>query len=307
MVTKHDQLMKELIARYPEHFLRLAAPDLAARLDLERVVFEPEEHYPGAPSGRERRTDLVARAFGRPAGDAAAYGEAEEVMLHAELELDYRARTAPRLLGYHRGLSLKYERVVHTIVLYLRGGPPGPQTAVYEERSLGETVVAFRYHSFGLSQAPSADYLARPEPLAWAFAALTRPAKGQSRPQLGLACLRRIVHARDLTQAEREPLFKCVLRYAPLGESQIREFDKMLAEAEEEEVRTMATTMFDWWRKQGRTEGQRDLVLQLLKERFGSLSSDVRRKVSAIESTDELTQLASRLYQVKSLEELGLA
>ena len=135
MVTKHDRLMKELIARYPEPFLRLAAPDLAARLDLARVVFEPEEHYPGVPSGRERRTDLVARALGRPADEGAGNEETEEVVLHAELELDYRARTAPRLLGYHRGLSLKYARVVHTIVLYLRGGPPGPQTAVYEERS----------------------------------------------------------------------------------------------------------------------------------------------------------------------------
>ncbi len=89
----------------------------------------------------------------------------------------------------------------------------------------------------------------------------------------------------------------------------------------------MATSMLEWWRRQGReqgheqgieqgieqgreqgrTEGQRDLVLRLLKERFGGLSSEVRRRVSAIESTEELTRLAARVYQVHSLEELGLA
>ena len=76
----------------------------------------------------------------------------------------------------------------------------------------------------------------------------------------------------------------------------------------------MATSMVEWWRKQGleqgreqsRAEGQR-VVIQLLKERFGSLSSEARRRISKIESTEELTRLAARVYQVHSLEELGLA
>jgi hypothetical protein len=299
MTTKHDELMKRLLASFPDQFLRIAAPEIAERIDLDSVVFESEEHYPGSPSGRARRPDLVARASALP---EAADEETTEVVLHAEIELRYRSTTEARLLGYHRGLSLKYGLTVHTIVLYLRGGPPGAHARVYEERSLGQTVATFRYYSLGLSRTPAADYLTRPEPLAWALAALMRPSAGQSRPQLGLACVRRIAQARELTPAERDLLFECVMRYASLQDMEAPEFDMILNEADEE-VRDMTTTMVEWWRKQG----QRDLVLDLLKERFGSLSSEVRRKVSDIKSADELTRLATRALRARSLEELGLA
>ena len=56
MATKHDQLMKELLASFPDQFLRLAAPSLAEAIDLEALELAPEEHYPGSPSGRARRT-----------------------------------------------------------------------------------------------------------------------------------------------------------------------------------------------------------------------------------------------------------
>ena len=73
----------------------------------------------------------------------------------------------------------------------------------------------------------------------------------------------------------------------------------------------MRTSMIEWWQEEGlekgRKEGQRDIVLRLLRERFGSLSSEARRRVSNIESAEELTRLAARVYQVQSLEELGLA
>jgi Domain of unknown function (DUF4351) len=308
MATKHDELMKRLLASFPDQFLRIAAPEIAERVDLGSVVFEPEEHYPGSPTGRARRADLAARASALP---ETAEEEITEVVLHAEIELRYRSRTEGRLLGYHRGLSLKYGLTVHTIVLYLRGGPPGAQIRVYEERSLGQTVVTFRYHSLGLSRAPAAEYLARPEPLAWALAALMRPAAGQGRPQLGLACVRRIAQARELTQDERELLFECVMRYAKLQDPEATAFDMILHDTDNEGVRDMTTTMVEWWEKQGRekgrAEGQRDLVLHLLKERFGRLSSEVHRQVSAIESADELTRLATRALQVQTLDELGLA
>ncbi len=326
MATKHDQLLKKLLASFPAQFLHLAAPRIADRVDLDTIEFSSEEHYPGSPTGRERRPDLVARVSALPEGDGDRDGEAEVVVLHAEIELQFRTKMAPRLLGYHRGLSLEHSMVVHTIVLYLRGGPPGPQPAVYEERSLGEAVVVFRYHSFGLSRAAAAEYLVRQEPLAWALAALMRPAKGQSRPRLGLACVRRIAHARELTDVERDLLFECVMRYASLQDLEAWEFDKMLAETENEEVQTMTTTMMEWWRKQGREQGReqgqaegrkqgraegweqgrRDLVLRLLTERFGGISAETQRKVSAIDSAEELTRLAARMFQVQSLEELGL-
>ncbi len=183
---------------------------------------------------------------------------------------------------------------------------------------MGLTVNTLHYHSLGLSQAPASEYLQRPEPLAWALAALMRPSKGQSRSQLGLVCLRQIVRAPGLSDQERQLLSQCVFTYIRLEPREAREFATIMAELEDEEVRAMKkVSMVEWWQEQGREEGLqegrkearesiRNLLLRLLGQRFGSLSSEVQSRVAAITSAEELSGLAERVYQVESLEELGL-
>ncbi len=61
MPSQHDQLMKELIAAFPDQFVRLAAPERAERVNLDAVTFEPEEHYPALPAdGSAARTSFPA-------------------------------------------------------------------------------------------------------------------------------------------------------------------------------------------------------------------------------------------------------
>ena len=117
MATQHDELMKQLITAFPDQFLRLAAPRLAERIDLDAVVFGPEEHYPGGPTGREQRPDLIARATSRSPPSGEPVDGEEEVMLHVEIELEYRLRVEPKLMRYNRGLSLKFALPVHTLNL----------------------------------------------------------------------------------------------------------------------------------------------------------------------------------------------
>ncbi|HEX4963100.1 MAG TPA: hypothetical protein VF173_19875 [Thermoanaerobaculia bacterium] len=61
------------------------------------------------------------------------------------------------------------------------------------------------------------------------------------------------------------------------------------------------------WEKQWRIEGTRDLLLALLRKRFGRVPARVRQSVTAIQSERELQRLAGRLFEVESLGELGLA
>ena len=307
MPTPHDQLMKELLVVFPDQFVRLAAPRLAERIDLDAVAFEPEEHYPGSPTGRERRPDLVGRAHALPEPRSAENGETEEAMLHAEIERRYRSATVSRLFDYNRGLGLKYALSVHTLVLYLRGGPRGPRREVYEERSIGETVMVFHYHCFGLSQATAAEYLARPEPLAWALAALMRPAKGQSRPLLGLACVRRIAAAPDLSRQEQHLLFKCVWMYGQFDDDEALEFDRIMAELEDEEVHEMKMSMAEWWKKEGleegRKEGEASLLKRLLQRRFEQLPGWIDQRLEQA-SRQELEGWADRVLDAERLEDV---
>ncbi len=92
MAGGHDQLWKDLIQAFPADFVRLAGPDLAARL-AGTIEFQPAEAHTGAPRGKERRLDLIAWAESR---------HGERALLHVEIELNFRTATAARLLAYKR-------------------------------------------------------------------------------------------------------------------------------------------------------------------------------------------------------------
>jgi predicted transposase YdaD len=95
--------------------------------------------------------------------------------------------------------------------------------------------------------------------------------------------------------------------------------------ADLEDTPMLEQTLADWWnkarregrregkqegRKEGRQEGQvegmRRLLLQLLDERFGPLPGKVRRRVEEISSVETLSELARRVLQAGSLQEMGL-
>lgn len=303
----HDQLWKELIRELPADFLTLTVPDLAARIDLGNIRFQPEEHYLDSPEGRQRRLDLVAKVTERSS-------TAKSAVLHAEVELDFRSRLPLRWWRYNRVLFLRHGLPVHTIVVYLRGGPPGVTRSVYRETSLGREVASFRYVSLGLSRASASELLARPEPLAWALAALTRPRPQKKRAQLRLDCLRRIAAASELDPRRRFMLFNCVVTYVESDERAAEEFEALLAEHGNQEVRDMLMT----WAEKIETRGydraraedltaMRDLLQRLLEQRFGGLPQKVIQQISEISSLQKLTRMAEQIHMIKDLEDLELA
>jgi hypothetical protein len=142
-----------------------------------------------------------------------------------------------------------------------------------------------------------------------------RPEGLGSRGELAMACLRRVASAGGLDEARRHLLLNFVRTYVRLDEEAAREYEKLLHEPRNQEVEAMVMTWaeeveakgLEKGLKKGRLQGMRDLVLHLLSQRFGAPSETVRRRVSAITSSQELTRLAERLVQVDSPEELGLA
>jgi hypothetical protein len=48
------------------------------------------------------------------------------------------------------------------------------------------------------------------------------------------------------------------------------------------------------------------VVLRLLSQRFGTIPETLRRKVEAIDSMDSLSDLATRVHEVQSIDDMGL-
>jgi len=187
--------------------------------------------------------------------------------------------------------------------------------------------MTFRYFAFGLSRSQAGDYLARPEPLAWALAALMR--RGESSvAQHRAACLSPIAEE-EIDDARRFLLANCVATYVQLDESGWEEYRALLADEENGKVAIMERTLLtnadraaqqgfkqgieqgreqgiEQGREQGLEQGKREVLLDLLGRRFGPLPDATLRRIQEIRSPEELGRLAERILDARSLDDLGL-
>ncbi|HYU30540.1 MAG TPA: DUF4351 domain-containing protein [Thermoanaerobaculia bacterium] len=314
----HDRLFKSLLRAFLPDLLRLVAPGVAARLRLSRLTFLDKELL--AEGGR-READLIARIPLRKGG---------ALVIHVEIEARARRAMPQRLRAYALRIQTLYDGQLLTILLNLRGGPAGIQRVRREGEIPGPGLSSFQYIVFGLAGCAAADFLKRPEPLAWALAALMRSGS-MSRAEHKLACLRRIAAAR-LNRDRELLLMNFVEAYLVLTPEQAEEYKLLSARNPNREVRDMWMTWSETieakgrkegirlgreeglekglekglqrGQAQGKREGMRELLLHLLAQRFGPLPDVVRSQVEAITSTRRLTSLAGKVLTARSLRDL---
>jgi hypothetical protein len=301
-MPRHDSIFKTLLEEFLADLLRLAVPDLAGRLDLAQLDFRKQEFF--TDTGRRRVVDLLARV---PFLSASG----RSLLVHVEVEARARPGMGRRLWHYRNRILAAHDSHVLSIVLYLQGGAAGVRISSLEDDPLGPGLEDFRYVAFGLAGCAAGEYLERPEPLAWALAALMRRG-ALTRPELKLACLRRIA-AVDLTDARRLLLVNCVEAYLELNFEEEAEYAQLTTVRENREVKKMAMTWSERIEAQGMEKGvQKGLralkrvLMRLLEQRFGPLPEETRERVEAISSLDRLTRLSERALTARSLAALRL-
>lgn len=181
------QPLRELLQCFFGDFLDLVDPGLRRREGLEVVAFLDNDRLVDWPEAERRRLGLVADAH-------ASGGRRLTLLVQIEPRVGHRAALEKRLLRYYLWLLVGRRRPVHMIVLFLHGGRPGVRSEAIVERRGDEEMLRVPYLAFGLEGCRAEEYLARPEPPAWALAAFMRPGR-MSRAELRLACLRRIAAA----------------------------------------------------------------------------------------------------------------
>jgi hypothetical protein len=319
-VPDHDQHFKRLLQTCFGDLLRIVVPKLAPRLQVDRPTFLHQEQFTDVPEGEHRRLDLVAQV-------SSIRGNPECVLVHVEVEAKARKAMGLRLFRYAMQLYLRHGRPILPVVLYLRGGKAGVTEEVETIRVLGKTLMTFRYFAFGLSRSQAASYLSRPEPLAWALAALMRRGRS-SLAEHRVACLSPIAEVK-IDDARRFLLANCVATYVQLDESGWEEYQALLDDERNGKVATMERTLLtnadraaqqgfeqgreqgielgiERGREQGREQGRREVLLDLLGRRFGPLPDATLRRLQALRSPEELGRLAERILDARSLDDLGL-
>ena len=213
----HDQLAKTLIATFFSDFLLLTVPDSARRLRLGEASFLDKELHTAWPTGRRRELDLLARI---PAEDGTTV-----LLVHVEIEARARAGMDQRLWRYYMQIRQHHELLVIPILVNLRGGRPGVGLEVLEEGFEPLSTGVFRFWVLGLSGCRAEDWLSRPEPVAWAFAALMHPGSW-SRAELKVGCLRRVRQWGD-TGFGKEVLVNWIETYVQLSGEDAAEYQRL--------------------------------------------------------------------------------
>ncbi|HYU31212.1 MAG TPA: hypothetical protein VEW48_03550 [Thermoanaerobaculia bacterium] len=206
-MSERQPLLRDLIRSFFPDYLRLVEPDSAAQMWLERIAF-PAPKEPPEPDGDDLGDlGVVAEVTSRR-------GETVTVVARIEPEALAPPEIAKRLGRHLMELEVCYGQPVLTSVLYLNGGRSGIhlESGVIGE-ACGIELVRIYYTIFSLAETRAEPFLDRPEPLAWAFAALMRPTK-RTPEEHRRACLERIAAA-PLDEDRRLLLRQAVETFLP--------------------------------------------------------------------------------------------
>lgn len=181
-------LLRTLLQAFFADYLRLVEPDSAEHLCLDRISFR-SPHADLSAWDESSGLSLVAEVPG-------LRGEKVTVLVRIEPDAPAPDHISERLGRSLLGLEARYGQPILLSVVCLQGARPGInlETAAVG-RVFGTEVLRVFYTLFGLAGARAEYYLQRPEPLAWALAALMRPARLEP-AELRQACLERIAAAR---------------------------------------------------------------------------------------------------------------
>jgi Domain of unknown function (DUF4351) len=298
----HDQRFKTLIKEFFELFLRLFFRPWAERLDCSAIEWLDKEVFPDPPQGQRRVLDLVGKARTRQAVPGPHSGEEESwlALVHIEIESpDKAAPLRPRMYWSYNHLRQTYQLPVLPIGVFLKVGLDGVGIDVYVERFWELEPIRFQYLYVGLPALDAIEYLQGDNWLGVALSALMKiPADKAA--WLGAEALRKITDA-PLSDQQRFLLGECVQAYLPLDERQQAEFEKLVSNESYKGVQSMNTTSYE----KGMEKGRREMLCELLEDRFGPLSAHVREKINDLPS-DRLKDLTKALLHAASLRDLGL-
>ena len=292
---EYDQLFKDLLEAFFKQFIELFFPEVAVRLDWREIEFLREEKFTDIPAGLSRFVDLVAKV-------ATKEGEPELILVHVDVEHPWRSTFPFRMFEYYVLLRLRHRLPVFPIAILPERKVKGFEPETYSEGLFGYEFLNFNYFHIGLKGLLVDDYWDDDNPISWGFASLMDSGQ-QERLLLLIECYRRVRDG-SLNEAEKALLINFIITCFQLTPDEEADFQRLLEQEEYQEVKEMRETYFDKLERQGVVKGMQNILSQLLQTKFGSLSQAVVGRIQAIESENELTELAKKVVMASSLSEL---
>jgi hypothetical protein len=288
----HDALFKLMLMSFFREFLELVAPELAEALDPEPLVFLDKESFSDLLDPDRREADLVVQAKLRE--------QPATLLIHLEHQAQVDRELDRRMFRYFGRLYDRYDLPVYPIALCSYTTPRTPALDRHQLQILRRSVLDFRYVVLQLNRLEWRDFLQTDNPVAIALMTRMRIEPGD-RWRVKAASLRLLAGAR-LNGTQRRLISQFLDRYLPLQGVELEAFRAEVATFAapvQEEAMKFVTS----WERQGRQEGQRDLVERMLTRKLGQLPEPVTTRLATL-SSSQLTALGEALFDFAALSDL---
>lgn len=292
----HDALFKLLLTTFFREFLELAAPELAAALDPEPLIFLDKESFSDLLDPDRREADLVVQARLRD--------QPATLLIHLEHQAKSDPTLARRIFRYFGRFYDRYNLPVYPIALCSYTKPYKPASNRHQVQILSRTVLDFSFEVLQLSRLDWRDFLQTSNPAAIALMARMRIAPHE-RWRVKAASLRLLARAR-LSGAQRRLVSQFVDIYLPLQVAEREAFQAEVASFSPPERETVMELVTSWEREgriKGREEGQRELIERQLLRKLGSLTPEQTERLGTLSSA-QLVALGEALFDFATLADL---
>lgn len=174
-------------------------------------------------------------------------GVDELILAHVEIQRERKAQFPQRMWQYYSILRQREDLPVIPIALVFYPGRDGIAQEVYEETTLGRTILPFRYLQISLPRLEATDYVRAESVLGAGLASAMHVPSGRSAQiALHLAGLRRVHQARlssEIDEARAFLLVNLIATYLPLSE---REREELRVQLQQEGDPAMEATELTW-------------------------------------------------------------
>jgi hypothetical protein len=214
-----------------------------------------------------------------------------ELLLH--LEFQGRRSHEPmqwRMLEYMLRLAHIYRLDLESVVMYVGRGAGADDTGVYQVNGLdGTPVLAWRYRVMRLWQMPAEELMAARQVAPLALLGQTQITRPEVTLQAVVSRMRRVTD-----EALREHLLAALVALLP-DEEMVNMVDRLL----EEDEWLLELPFQQRILAEGRRQGEAEVLLRLLRSRFGTLPEDVMARLNA---ADALLRWSERVLSASTLD-----
>ncbi len=320
---EYDALFKRLLKTFFRSFVELFFPEVASQIQWDSIEFLDKEEQSQEAEGQSfhRTADIVVKV-------STIDGNEEIILIHVEIEHPWRSTFPFRMFEYFMLLRLSHRLPIFPIAILPERRVKPFEVESYHEGLFGYETLIYNYFHIGLPGLQVGDYWTDKNPISWAFSAFMDRGN-QDKIQMMGECYRRVYESSH-SDDEKILLLDFIRTYYQLSANEVEGFQSLLRQGTYQEVREMELSYYGKLAQEATEEGlqrgiqqgiqqgiQRGIqqgiqqgiqltLLQQLEIKFGELPQTTVNRITAIQSQDELTALATQVLTASSLADLGL-